>query len=55
MEQKKIESIFEAWNETLIWSCLQGVMGEIYANTNEDGAMALLGDFAFLPESHVKN
>lgn len=47
MEQKKIESIFEAWNETLIWSCLQGVMGEIYANTNEDGAMALLGDFAF--------
>lgn len=47
MEQKKLESIFEAWDETLIWSCLQGVMGEIYANTSEDGAMALLGDFAF--------
>lgn len=47
MEQKKIESIFEAWEETLIWSCIEGVMGEIYANANEDAAMALLGDFAF--------
>lgn len=47
MEQKKLEHIFESWDETLIWSCLQGVMGKIYTNVNENGAMALLGDFAF--------
>lgn len=47
MEKRKIESIFEAWDETLIWSCLQGVMGEIHANAKEDAAKAFLGDFAF--------
>ena len=40
--------IFGQWDETLIWSCLQGVMGEIYTNAPEnDAAMAILGDFAF--------
>ena len=24
--------LFEGWEETLIWSCLQGVMGKIYAD-----------------------
>lgn len=47
MEQKVIESIFDFWDETIIWSCLQGVMGEIYTNSTEDAAMAILGDFAF--------
>ena len=42
-----IKEIFENWNETLIWSCLQGIMGEIYINSAEDAAMAILGDFAF--------
>lgn len=37
--------IFGDWKETLIWSCLQGVMGEVH--TNGDSAMAILGDFAF--------
>lgn len=47
MEQKVIESIFDSWDESIIWSCLQGVMGEIHTNSTEDAAMALLGDFAF--------
>lgn len=47
MEQKVIESIFDSWDETIIWSCLQGVMGEIHTNSTEDAAMAILGDFAF--------
>ncbi|MBP3325204.1 MAG: GNAT family N-acetyltransferase [Coprococcus sp.] len=47
MEQKVITSIFDSWNETIIWSCLQGVMGEIHTNSEEDAAMAILGDFAF--------
>lgn len=47
MEQKVIESIFDSWAETIIWSCLQGVMGELHTNSTEDAAMAILGDFAF--------
>lgn len=42
-----IKEILENWNETLIWSCLQGIMGEIHTNSAEDAAMAILGDFAF--------
>lgn len=41
--------LFENWQDTLIWSCLQGVMGEIYADAEEypKSAMAVLGDFTF--------
>ena len=45
--KENIEKIFENWNETIIWSCLQGIMGEIHTNLSEDAAMAILGDFAF--------
>lgn len=43
-------ALFEGWQETMIWSCLQGVMGKIYADAQElpTCAMALLGDFRFL-------
>lgn len=42
--------LFKNWQETLIWSCLQGVMGNIYADNGDcpTSAMAMLGDFAFL-------
>ncbi len=41
--------LFCGWEETIIWSCLQGVMGKIYGNDSvcPDTAMAVLGDFAF--------
>ncbi|MCH5249465.1 MAG: GNAT family N-acetyltransferase [Lachnospiraceae bacterium] len=41
--------IFNGWEETIIWSCLQGVMGHIYADDKENpnSAMAILGDFCF--------
>lgn len=45
--KENITKIFENWNETLIWSCLQGIMGEVYTNSAEDAAAAMLGDFAF--------
>lgn len=45
--EEKIKKLFENWNETIIWSCLQGIMGEIHVNSKEDAAMAKLGDFAF--------
>lgn len=41
------EDIFGDWEETIIWSCLQGVMGEIYTDASGESAMAILGDFAF--------
>ncbi len=45
--KENIHKIFENWSETIIWSCLQGIMGEIHTNLSEDAAMAILGDFAF--------
>lgn len=47
MKQKVITNVFDSWEETIIWSCLQGIMGEVYTNDAEDSAMAVLGDFAF--------
>lgn len=42
--------LFAGWEETIIWSCLQGVMGAVYADQQDHpvSAMAILGDFAFL-------
>lgn len=44
------EGLFAGWDETIIWSCLQKVMGCVYANgtKNPTAAAALLGDFGFL-------
>lgn len=47
MKQKVITNVFNSWEETIIWSCLQGIMGDVYTNDAEDAAMAILGDFAF--------
>lgn len=46
---EKVRHLFAGWEETLIWSCLQKVMGEIYADDlkNPTAAMAMLGDFCF--------
>lgn len=45
----KIAALFDGWQETTIWSCLQGVMGHLYADSKEcpKSAMALLGDFCY--------
>lgn len=46
----KAEALFGNWQESLIWSCLQKVMGKIYVDNLEkpESAMAILGDFCFL-------
>lgn len=46
---KKVESLFCNWQETLIWSCLQNIMGDIYVENinNPLSTMAILGDFCF--------
>ncbi len=49
VEGKTAAELFRNWNETMIWSCLQGVMGELYADSGEypESGMAVLGDFCF--------
>lgn len=44
-----VSPLFDNWEETLIWSCLQKVMGKIYADDENrpTSAMAILGDFTF--------
>lgn len=42
---EKAKLIFSGWNETLIASCLQGVMGKAFVCG--DAAAAYLGDFSF--------
>lgn len=59
----QVKSLFEGWEETMIWSCLQGVMGDLYTDDSGDSAAsskasskisgpetakAVLGDFIFL-------
>ena len=41
--------LFADWPEGVIWSCLQGVMGHLYADSpdNPSSVMAILGDFCY--------
>lgn len=47
---EKAGFLFAGWEETLIRSCLQGVMGHIYGDSDEApvSTIAVLGDFCFL-------
>lgn len=49
-DMKKVEELFAGWEETLIYSCLQKVMGKIYVTDTEgpESAMAYVGCFGFL-------
>ena len=48
-DMSKVMHLFEGWQETLIYSCLQKVMGKIYVTDPESpiSAMAYVGCFAF--------
>lgn len=43
------QTLFAGWEETLIWSCLQKVMGKVYGDDPQtpESAAAVLGDFCF--------
>ena len=43
----RVKALFSGWDETLIWSCLQGIMGALYVSSDYCSAMAFLGDFCF--------
>ena len=46
-DTKRVEALFQNTTDTVILSCLQKVMGEIYATEDLKSAMAILGDFSF--------
>lgn len=50
MEQRKAAKLFDGWEEALIWSCLQGCMGQLYLNDENrpDAALIDTVDFCFL-------
>ena len=45
----KVKNLFEGWEETLVYSCLQKVMGKVFVTDleNPKSAMAFVGCFAF--------
>lgn len=49
-DTSKVKSLFDGWEETLIYSCLQKVMGKIYVTDleNPKSAFAFVGCFGFL-------
>ena len=48
-DTEKATALFEGWSETLIWSCLQKVMGKVFVTDLEkpQSALAFVGCFAF--------
>ena len=48
-DTNNVSPLFGKWEETLIWSCLQRIMGKIYADdlNTPTAAMAIIGDFTF--------
>ncbi len=48
-DTQKASPLFGNWEEALIWSCVQGVMGKIYTDnlSNPASVMAVIGDFTF--------
>ena len=48
-DTSKVTHLFEGWQETLIYSCLQRVMGKIFVTDPDSprSAMAYVGCFAF--------
>lgn len=49
VDKRRIAPFFDGWNETMIYSCLQGHMGHIIADNedNPSAAQIVVGDFCF--------
>lgn len=50
IDTTKAAHLFKGWEESMIWSCLQKVMGKIYVDNLEhpQSAITIIGDFTFL-------
>ncbi len=49
VNMEKAAQLFSGWNETMVWSCLQGCMGYLLADDDENptAAQIVSGDFCF--------
>lgn len=47
-ELERIAPLFAGWEETMVWSCLQGIMGRGEANGDGTAGRVVSGDFTFL-------
>ena len=45
---QKAKPLFGDWQETMIWSAVDGIMGDVYADDALLAACAVLGDIAFI-------
>lgn len=43
----KVAPLFAGWEESMVWSCLQGEMGQAYGAAGLNSAQLVVGDFAF--------
>lgn len=48
-DPSRAAALFGGWQEAIVWSCVQGVMGDVFVDDPERpaAAMAQLGDFRF--------
>lgn len=58
VDMNKIAPLFEGWNETMVWSCLQGYMGEAFVDNESSPTAALIetacfGFFAGRPDEYL--
>ena len=47
LEMERIAPLFEGWEEAMVWSCLQGVMGRALAGETGRAAVIVNRDFCF--------
>ena len=49
-ETGRATALFAGWQDSVVWSALQGVMGKIYVDSLEkpESGVVMLGDFCFL-------
>lgn len=45
---QKVTPLFAGWEETMVWSCLQGIMGRAEVNADGSAGMIVNRDFTFL-------
>ena len=58
IETGRASALFAGWQDSVVWSALQGVMGKIYVDSLEkpESGVVILGDFCFLsgkPKSEI--
>ena len=41
---KAVSALFDGWEETLVYSCKEGTIGEIYSTHDGQSAMAMIND-----------